>query len=173
MRDFYLVLKAKVEAGQYILVDMIADIVKGYEKNLITFEQMEELKALAEIKVDANYTGNKYPRPYDLDQDVQLSTLDASVLEIYEMLIGTMSVQTATQKEKIATTLNAMVRSGIGDVYLRSVLRGDRKFSEVHPTKQQEVADKLIAMGRQDLIDVPEYLPKPPTENINPLPIEE
>ena len=72
-------------------------------------------------------------------------------------------------------------RSAIGDIYLKTVLNNTRKFSEVHSTKQEEVAEKLIAMGRCDLIDVPSFHPPhvdcpygnvPPLEDIPLTPLE-
>lgn len=50
-----------------------------------------------------------------------------------------------------------MLRSAIGDVYFNMVLDGRKKFSEVHSTKQKEVAEKLITAQRCDLIDISEF----------------
>ncbi|MGL5764261.1 MAG: CD1375 family protein [Sarcina sp.] len=154
MRDFYLVLKAKVEAGQYILSDMVGDIQDFYAKGRITVEQMEELILLAEEKADPNFIGNKYPRPYDLDQDVRISDHDNSIVELFEMVLIS---STQTQITKMAT-LMPEARS-ISNSYVRLIIAGTRTFSSVPDVMKEEVADKLIAQRRCDLIDVEAYHP--------------
>lgn len=88
MKTFYDVIKAKVQAGQYILSEMFNDLGLAYEKSYITLEQFDELKTLAETCCDVNYVGNKFPTAYDLDQDVTISTLEASIIELYEIVLG-------------------------------------------------------------------------------------
>ena len=157
MKDFYLVLKAKVEAGQYILSDMVGDIQLAYEKGRITLEQHEELMVLAETSVDKNYTGNKYPRPYDLDQDVRLADHDLSLVELYEMVLMS---STTTQIAKMSARM--IEGRSISNSYVRLIISGVRTFSSVPDVMKQEVADKLIAQGREDLIDDVNYLPSKP-----------
>lgn len=159
MRSFYDVMKNKISAGQYKMEEILTELQLAYEKNYISLEQVEGLKLLAEDSIDPNYRGNKYPTHYDLDQDLKMALTEESVLELFEILMGTVQVQTASQREKIAVSFNAITRSAIGDLYLKHVLEGRRKFSEVHESKQEEVAEKLISMSRCDLIDVESYHP--------------
>ena len=152
MKDFYLVIKAKVEAGQYKLEEMLSDLQLAYEKDRITLEQHEELVELAKVRVDMDYEGNKYATAYDLDQDLMISEHDLSIVELYEVLVGT---QVLTQRDMI------MGRS-ISKSYVRLIIKGIRTFSSVPEPMRQEVADELIAIGREDLIDLPEYKPVDP-----------
>lgn len=179
MKDFYLVIKAKVEAGQYKLEDMLSDLQLAYEKDRITLEQHEELVELAKVRVDMEYEGNKMPTNYDLGQDVEISDSIMTGIENFELIMSLHdNSATVAQQAKMATVFSrVLTRSAIGDSYVRMILEGRRTFSSVHPTKQQEVADKLIAMGREDLIDVPEYLPQEeidPDFSVNPeeIPVE-
>ena len=158
MKEFYLVIKAKVEAGQYKLEEMLSDLQLAYEKDRITLEQHEELVELAKVRVDMDYEGNKYATAYDLDQDLEISQVVLTSVENFE-LIMTFHAEAMDLNPNV---LNIMSRSAIGDSYVMVIVKGLRKFSSVHPSKRQEVADKLIAMGRQDLIDLPEYLPVDP-----------
>ena len=151
MKDFYLVIKAKVEVGQYKLEDMLSDLQLAYEKNRITLEQHEELAELAKVSVDIEYKGNKYPTAYDLDQDIIMVEHDLSVVDLYEMVLVS---ATATQKAKMV-----MGRS-ISNPYVRLIIRGLRTFDSVPTPMKQDVATKLIEEGRQDLITDPEYLPE-------------
>ena len=150
MKDFYLVIKAKVEAGQYKLEDMLSDLQLAYEKDRITLEQHEELAELAKVRVDMEYEGNNMPTNYDLDQDVVMSEHDLSIVDLYEMVLVS---ATATQQANIV-----MGRS-ISDSYVRLIIRGVRTFESVPVPMKHDVATKLIEEGRQDLITDPEYLP--------------
>ncbi len=156
MKDFYLVIKAKVEAGQYKLEDMLSDLQLAYEKDRITLEQHEELAELAKVRVDMEYEGNKHATSYDLDQDVVMGEHDLSIVDLYEMVLVS---ATATQQAKMV-----MGRS-ISDSYVRLIIRGVRTFESVPTPMKQDVATKLIEEGRQDLITDPEYLPQ---EEIDP-----
>lgn len=156
MKDFYLVIKAKVEAGQYKLEDMLSDLQLAYEKDRITLEQHEELAELAKVRVDMEYEGNKHATSYDLDQDVVMGEHDLSIVDLYEMVLVS---ATATQQAKMV-----MGRS-ISDSYVRLIIRGVRTFDSVPVPMKQDVATKLIEEGRQDLITDPEYLPQ---EEIDP-----
>ena len=156
MKDFYLVIKAKVEAGQYKLEDMLSDLQLAYEKDRITLEQHEELAELAKVRVDMEYEGNKHATSYDLDQDVVMGEHDLSIVDLYEMVLVS---ATATQQAKMV-----MGRS-ISDSYVRLIIRGVRTFESVPVPMKQDVATKLIEEGRQDLITDPEYLPQ---EEIDP-----
>ena len=156
MKDFYLVIKAKVEAGQYKLEDMLSDLQLAYEKDRITLEQHEELAELAKVRVDMDYEGNKHATSYDLDQDVVMGEHDLSIVDLYEMVLVS---ATATQQAKMV-----MGRS-ISDSYVRLIIRGVRTFESVPAPMKQDVATKLIEEGRQDLITDPEYLPQ---EEIDP-----
>lgn len=156
MKDFYLVVKSKVEAGQYVLADMVADLQAMYDKGRITYTQYEELKALAETRVDLGYTGNKYPRPYDYDQDIIIGDNAMAVLEIFEMLLGG---STPTQLERFTEATERVMTRSITNIYVRFIIQGDRTFSSVPDIKKQEVADGLHAQGRCDLIDIAEYHP--------------
>ena len=161
MKDFYLVIKAKVEAGQYKMEDMLSDLQLAYEKDRITLEQHEELAELAKVRVDMEYDGNKYATSYDLEQDVMISDHDLSIVDLYEMVLMS---STSTQQAKFISKNIAMGRS-IANSYVRLIIRGTRTFSSVPEPMRQEVADELITLGREDLIDVPEYLPQ---EEIDP-----
>lgn len=161
MKDFYLVIKAKVEAGQYKLEDMLSDLQLAYEKDRITLEQHEELAELAKVRVDMEYDGNKHATSYDLDQDVTISDHDLSIVDLYEMVLMS---STSTQQAKFSSKNLAMGRS-IANSYVRLIIRGTRTFSSVPEPMRQEVADELIKLGREDLIDVPEFLPQ---EEIDP-----
>lgn len=156
MKDFYLVIKAKVEAGQYKLEDMLSDLQLAYEKDRITLEQHEELVELAKVRVDMEYEGNKYATAYDLDQDLLMAEHDISIIDLYEMVLVS---ATATQKSRMI-----MTRSIAGS-YARLIIRGLRTFESVPEPMKQEVAEKLIELGREDLITDPEYLPQ---EEIDP-----
>ena len=156
MKDFYLVIKAKVEAGQYKLEDMLSDLQLAYEKDRITLEQHEELAELAKVRVDMEYDGNKHATSCDLDQDVVMGEHDLSIVDLYEMVLVS---ATATQQAKMV-----MGRS-ISDSYVRLIIRGVRTFESVPTPMKQDVATKLIEEGRQDLITDPEYLPQ---EEIDP-----
>ena len=161
MKDFYLVIKAKVEAGQYKLEDMLSDLQLAYEKDRITLEQHEELAELAKVRVDMQYEGNKHATSYDLDQDVMITEHDLSIVDLYEMVLMS---STSTQQAKFSSKNLAMGRS-IANSYVRLIIRGTRTFSSVPEPMRQEVADELIKLGREDLIDVPEFLPQ---EEIDP-----
>lgn len=150
MKDFYLVIKAKVEAGQYKLDDMLSDLQLAYEKDRITLEQHEELVVLAKVRVDMEYEGNKHATAYDLDQDVVISGHDLSIVDLYEMvLVGSPT----TQQTKMAVTRS------ISDSYVRLIIKGIRTFESVPKPMKQEVATKLLEQGRQDLVTDPDYLP--------------
>lgn len=154
MKNFYEVIKNKVIAGQYTMEEIIAELQLAYEKNYITLEQVEELKVLAETSVDPTYTGNKYPTHYDLDQDVRIADHDLSIVELFELVL--MSA-TSTQISKMATRMPE-ARS-ISNSYVRLIIAGTRTFSSVPDIMRQEVADKLHAQNRCDLIDVEEFHP--------------
>ena len=156
MKDFYLVIKAKVEAGQYRLEDMLSDLQLAYEKNRITYKQCEELAELAKVRVDMDYEGNKNATSYDLDQDVVMGEHDLSIVDLYEMVLVS---ATATQQAKMV-----MGRS-ISDSYVRLIIRGVRTFDSVPEPMKQDVATKLIEEGREDLITDSEFLPQ---EEIDP-----
>lgn len=151
MKDFYLVIKAKVEAGQYKLEDMLSDLQLAYEKDRITLEQHEELAELAKVRVDMEYEGNKHATSYDLDQDVVMSEHDLSIVDLYEMVLVS---ATSTQKSKMV-----MTRS-IADSYVRLIIKGLRTFDSVPEPMKYDVAMKLIEKGRQDLVTDTNYLPK-------------
>lgn len=157
MKEFYGVIKNKILAGQYTMYEILGELKLAFEKNYISLEELEELKLLAEKSIDHSYTGNKFPTNYDKDQDIVITGLDMSLVELFEMVAGLTAVQTSTQRARMATTFTA--RSAIADSYVRLILGGHRTFSSVHESKKQEVADKLIALGREDLIDDPAYLP--------------
>ena len=159
MKDFYLVIKTKVEAGQYKLEDMLSDLQLAYEKDRITLEQHEELVELAKVRVDMEYEGNKMPTAYDLDQDVMITEHDLSIVDLYEMVLVS---ATATQQAKMV-----MGRS-ISDSYVRLIIKGLRTFESVPEPMKQEVADKLIEKGREDLITDENYLPIDPDFGIIP-----
>ena len=165
--NFYLGLKARIEAGQYTMAEITAELDKRLGQGRITDERYAELIALAETCIDPNYNGNKFPTNYDLSQDVEISDSIMTGIENFELIMSLHdNSATAVQQAKMATVFSrVLARSAVGDSYVRMILEGRRTFSSVHPTKQQEVADKLIAMGREDLIDVPEYLPQ---EEIDP-----
>lgn len=154
MKDFYLVIKAKIQAGQYTMEEIIAELQLAYEKNYIDLVQLEELKTLAETSCDPNYSGNKYPTAYDLDQDVKIKEHDLCIVEIYELLLGG---STPTQLERYSAVSERMMARSISSVYTRLIIQGDRTFSSVPLPMKQEVADKLHEQKRCDLIDVPEY----------------
>lgn len=173
MKDFYLVIKAKVEAGQYKLEDMLSDLQLAYEKDRITLEQHEELAELAKVRVDMEYEGNKHATSYDLDQDVTISDHDLSIVDLYEMVLMS---STSTQQAKFSSRNIEMGRS-ISNSYVRLIIKGARTFESVPEPMKQEVAEKLIEEGRQDLITDPEYLPQEeidPDFSINPeeVPVE-
>lgn len=151
MKDFYLVIKAKVEAGQYKLEDMLSDLQLAYEKDRITLEQHEELAELAKVRVDMQYEGNKHATSYDLDQDVMITEHDLSIVDLYEMVLVS---ATSTQKSKMV-----MTRS-IADSYVRLIIKGLRTFDSVPEPMKYDVAMKLIEKGRQDLVTDTNYLPK-------------
>ena len=151
MKDFYLVIKAKVEAGQYKLEDMLSDLQLAYEKDRITLEQHEELAELAKVRVDMEYDGNKHATSYDLDQDVVMGEHDLSIVDLYEMVLVS---ATATQQAKMV-----MGRS-IADSYVRLIIKGLRTFDSVPEPMKYDVAMKLIGKGRQDLVTDTKYLPK-------------
>lgn len=151
MKNFYLVIKAKVEAGQYKLEDMLSDLQLAYEKDRITLEQHEELTELAKVRVDMQYEGNKHATSYDLDQDVMITEHDLSIVDLYEMVLMS---STSTQKSKMV-----MTRS-IADSYVRLIIKGLRTFDSVPEPMKYDVAMKLIEKGRQDLVTDTNYLPK-------------
>lgn len=151
MKDFYLVIKAKVEAGQYKLEDMLSDLQLAYEKDRIILEQHEELAELAKVRVDMEYEGNKHATSYDLDQDVVISEHDLSIVDLYEMVLMS---STSTQKSKMV-----MTRS-IADSYVRLIIKGLRTFDSVPEPMKYDVTMKLIEKGRQDLVTDTNYLPK-------------
>ncbi len=76
---------------------------------------------------------------------------------------------TSTQQAKFSYRNIAMGRS-IANSYVRLIIRGTRTFSSVPEPMRQEVADELIKLGREDLIDVSEYLP--PIDTPTVLPVE-
>lgn len=156
MKDFYLVIKAKVEAGQYRLEDMLSDLQLAYEKNRITYKQCEELAELAKVRVDMDYEGNKHATSYDLDQDVVMGEHDLSIVDLYEMVLVS---ATATQQAKM------VIGRSISDSYVRLIIRGVRTFDSVPAPMKKDVATKLIEEGRQDLITDSEFLPQ---EEIDP-----
>ena len=151
MKNFYLVIKAKVEAGQYKLEDMLSDLQLAYEKDRITLEQHEELAELAKVRVDMEYEGNKHATSYDLDQDVVMGEHDLSIVDLYEMVLVS---ATSTQKSKMV-----MTRS-IADSYVRLIIKSLRTFDSVPEPMKYDVAMKLIEKGRQDLVTDTNYLPK-------------
>lgn len=159
MKDFYLVIKAKVEAGQYKLEDMLSDLQLAYEKDRITLEQHEELAELAKVRVDMEYEGNKHATSYDLDQDVVMSEHDLSIVDLYEMVLVS---ATSTQKSKMV-----MTRS-IADSYVRLIIKGLRTFDSVPEPMKYDVAMKLIEQGRQDLVTDTKYLPIDPEFSVTP-----
>ena len=65
--------------------------------------------------------------------------------------------------------INYLLKGGINmgkivDLYLALIVSGRRTFSSVPTVYKQAVADDLIAIGRTDLIDDPNYLPKTETQ---------
>lgn len=157
MKEFYSVIKAKVEAGQYKLNEMIEELQLAYSKNYITLEQHEELVELAKTSVDENYVENKYATPYDLNQDVVISSHDLSIVDLYEMVLIS---STPTQRAKM------VVGRSISDSYVRLIIRGVRTFESVPEPMKQEVADKLIEMGREDLVTEIQYKPIDPSFSV-------
>lgn len=153
--NFYLGLKARIEAGQYTMAEITAELDKRLGQGRITDTDYAGLVLLAEKSIDSNYTGNKMPTNYDLEQDVTISDHDISIVDLYEMLLIS---STSAQQAKFASKNMAMGRS-IANSYIRLILKGTRIFSSVPEPMRQEVADELIKSGREDLIDLPEYLP--------------
>lgn len=152
--NFYLGLKARIEAGQYTMAEITAELDKRLGQGRITDEAYSELLTLAEICIDPNYNGNKMPTKYDLEQNVMINDHDLSIVDLYEMVLMS---STSTQQAKFSSKNLAMGRS-IANSYVRLIIRGTRTFSSVPEPMRQEVADELIKLGREDLIDVPEYL---------------
>ena len=157
--NFCLGLKARIEAGQYTMAEITAELDKRLGQGRITDEIHAELIALAETCIDPNYNGNKMPTKYDLEQNVMINDHDLSIVDLYEMVLVS---ATATQQAKMV-----MGRS-ISDSYVRLIIRGVRTFDSVPAPMKQDVATKLIEEGRQDLITDPEYLPIDPDFSVNP-----
>lgn len=171
--NFYLGLKARIEAGQYTMAEITAELDKRLGQGRITDEIHAELIALAETCIDPNYNGNKMPTKYDLEQNVMINDHDLSIVDLYEMVLMS---STSTQQAKFSARNIEMGRS-ISNSYVRLIIKGARTFESVPEPMKQEVAEKLIEEGRQDLITDPEYLPQEeidPDFSINPeeVPVE-
>ena len=171
--NFYLGLKARIEAGQYTMAEITAELDKRLGQGRITDEIHAELIALAETCIDPNYNGNKMPTKYDLEQNVMINDHDLSIVDLYEMVLMS---STSTQQAKFSARNIEMGRS-ISNSYVRLIIKGARTFESVPEPMKQEVAEKLIEEGRQDLITDPEFLPQEeidPDFSVNPeeVPVE-
>lgn len=155
--NFCLGLKARIEAGQYTMAEITAELDKRLGQGRITDEIHAELIALAETCIDPNYNGNKMPTKYDLEQNVMINDHDLSIVDLYEMVLIS---STPTQRAKM------VVGRSISDSYVRLIIRGVRTFESVPEPMKQEVADKLIEMGREDLVTEIQYKPIDPSFSV-------
>lgn len=155
--NFCLGLKARIEAGQYTMAEITAELDKRLGQGRITDEIHAELIALAETCIDPNYNGNKMPTKYDLEQNVMINDHDLSIVDLYEMVLIS---STPTQRAKM------VVGRSISDSYVRLIVRGVRTFESVPEPMKQEVADKLIEMGREDLVTEIQYKPIDPSFSV-------
>lgn len=178
-KDFYEAMKYRVEAGQFKMEDIIQDLDVAWGKGLITAEQYHELKSRAFETCDPNYEGNRIATSYDESQDIEIVANTMANLENFEMLValeqalyeisgGLGQVGDLTVAQFLTTT-----RTAIGDSYVSMILIGKRTFESVPLRMKQEVAEKLIERGREDLITDPEYLPQLKEEEVVEEPIEQ
>lgn len=165
-KEFYEAMRYRVEAGQFKMEDIIHDLDTAWGKGLITADQYHELKSRAFETCDPNYEGNRVATPYDEHQDIEIIGNTMSNLELFEAI---MEIQEALLGvEGVAKFSSIMTRTAIGDSYVSMILIGKRTFESVPLVKKQEVAEKLIERGREDLITDPTYLPKLPEQEEEP-----
>ena len=162
-KEFYEAMKYRVEAGQFKMEDIIADLDTAWGKGLITAEQYHELKSRAFETCDPNYDGNRIATSYDEKQDIEitsntLTSLDnfEMILDIYDTILGGIGDESL---ETFSLSSRASNRTAIGDSYTRMIVKGLRTFDSVPTRVKQEVAERLIEMGREDLITDVNYLP--------------
>lgn len=171
-KEFYEAMKIRVQAGQYKMEDMLKDLDTALGKGLIDMKEYDELKALAFESCDPTYDGNRIATSYDEGQDIEIAGNTMATLENFELIIALEEIVNGLVDEKEVVSHPAMallgvVRSAIGDNYARMIVSGKRTFESVPKSKKQEVADKLIEMGREDLITDKDYLPQIPEEIVS------
>ena len=161
-RDFYEAMKYRVEAGQFKMEDIIQDLDVAWGKGLITADQYHELKSRAFETCDPNYEGNRIATSYDEHQDIQIVANTMSCLENFEMVMELEEMLLEMGGGLGAELFSSLAspRLAISDSYVSMIIIGRRTFESVPLRVKQEVADKLIAMGREDLITDPDYLPQ-------------
>lgn len=163
-KEFYEAMKIRVQAGQYKMEDMLKDLDTALGKGLIGMTEYDELKALAFESCDPTYEGNRIATSYDEGQDIEIAGNTMATLENFELIVMLEEMVNALSPQEEQVKLFTMTRSAIGDNYVRMIVDGRRTFDSVPKTKKQEVADKLIGMGREDLITDKDYLPQLPEE---------
>lgn len=161
-KEFYEAMRYRVEAGQFKMEDIIHDLDTAWGKGLITAEQYHELKSRAFETCDPNYEGNRVATSYDEHQDIEIIANTMSNLELFELIMGLQ--EAFFEVDEVSALSSVMTRTAIGDSYVSMILIGKRTFESVPLVKKQEVAEKLIERGREDLITDPTYLPKLPTQ---------
>ena len=160
-REFYEAMQYRIESGQFKMEDILVDLDTSWGKGLITAEQYNELKARAFETCDPNYEGNRVATPYDEGQDIQISGNTMATLENFELILGLMGMN---EEVMILSAREVATISAIGYNYVRMIIAGKRTFDSVPTRVKQEVADKLIELGRDELITDPSYLPQLSTD---------
>ena len=158
---FYDGLVIRIKGGQYTLDEINRAIDKAAGKGFFGENYdtvVAELKELVAQYVDDTYVGNAEPRAYDHEQDIDILANTESNIELFDIVMGlTETMPSALSKTEKAIfekafSVFSMARSAIGDNYVKLILAGRRTFEEVHISKKQEVAEKLIAKNRYDLV---------------------